>query len=806
VTHATPRFRQLPPPARPRGLFWRLVLFFAIFGGIGAAAGWWFIGPPETWDDFVRHLLRGEVIDTGLGHPLPKLGWSGWTMVASMALIVLLVLFLRGKNAGINVLQRCLVLSVLVHATISFALSFVFVTLQVSQYVKQETGVDLALSLPKSVELALSLRNPRSSEGPQAQAPGDLDPAMTMQEPHDSMSAPKSVPLNTSASGLGSSKSLMAPPLIMSVPAAAPPQGAAALAPIASPPDALTIKVPLPHRVSQQELQPSVLTPGPQVLVKSGLADPPSPQSANHGVTLQTGGETAADHMASIASPAPLLSPQIRGPEIGGGPSALSPVAAGPQINAPPAAAPKVSAAAPPVLLAGTEPGAGDDAVMGRLAQSGAGTAGVRFAPAKTGPRDVSGNVGDGPDAGPGAAAPSANGGGALAPAPIQIAKLNTDDLVAPNVPLIPPPPLIPQTERKMVAVTPFQRAPEQRKGRIAKLGGSAGSEEAVDHALQYLARQQEPDGRWTRVNDQSLPGKRAYNPHDMAFTGLALLTFLARDNSPFEPGPYQATVRRGLNYLLSNQSADGDLRGPAEFRGAASQQANMYDHAIAMLAISECALLSGDRRLASAARAGAQFIVNAQDQQGGGWRYAPGATGDSSVFGWEIMALHTAELLGFQIPANTRQSARHYIDNACSGPRNVLTSYQPGLDPTQTMTAEMIFARILLGERFSDAQVKDAGDFLSLYPPDAAHPDLYCWYYASLCMLQTNSPTWSDWNARTRDALIQLQTRGGFADGCWEIDAKGIDRSGYIFTTAIATLTLEVYYRYAPGLAEAPK
>jgi hypothetical protein len=802
----TPRFRELPPPARHGGSFWQWLGFFGFLGGVGAAAGWWFIGPPETWDDFVRHLLGGQIIDTGLGHPLPNLGWSGWTMVASLALIVPLVLFLRGNNAGINVLQRCLVLSVLVHATLSFGLSFVFVTIQVSQYVKHETGVDLSLSLSKSVEAALLLRNPRSSEGPQAQAPRDLDPAMNMQEPHDSMAAPMNVPLNTAASGLGSAKSLIAPPLIISAPPAAPAQGAAALAPIASPPDALTINVPVPHRVSLQELQPSAMTPGPRVLVKSGVSEPPLPLPANHGMTLQTGGETAADHVAAMAAPAPLPSPQIKGPIIGGGPSALAPVAAGPQINAPPAAVPRLSAAAPPALLSGAEPGRGDDAEIGRLAQSGAGTAGVRFAPVKAGPRDLAGNIGDGPDAGPGAAVPSANSGGAMAPAPIQIAKLNTDDLVAPNVPLIPPPPLIRQTEKKMVAVTPFQRAPEQRKGRVSKLGGSPASEEAVDHALQYLARQQEPDGRWTRVNDQSLPGKRAYNPHDMAFTGLALLTFLARDNSPFEPGPYQATVRRGLNYLLSNQSSDGDLRGPAEFRGAASQQANMYDHAIAMLAISECALLSGDRRLASSARAGAQFIVNAQDQHGGGWRYFPGATGDSSVFGWEIMALHTAELLGFQIPANTRQLARHYIDNACSGPRNVLTSYQPGLDPTQTMTAEMIFARILLGEHFSDAQVRDAGDFLSQYAPDAAHPDLYCWYYASLCMLQTNSPGWSDWNARTRDALIQLQTRGGFADGCWEIDAKGIDRSGYIFTTAIATLTLEVYYRYAPGLAEAPK
>ena len=92
----------------------------------------------------------------------------------------------------------------------------------------------------------------------------------------------------------------------------------------------------------------------------------------------------------------------------------------------------------------------------------------------------------------------------------------------------------------QVVAVTPFQRHPERRKGRIAKLGGSPQSEEAVEHALAFLARQQEPDGRWTLVQDQSLPGKRKPEQHDMAYTGLALLTFLAHDQSPLAPGPYR--------------------------------------------------------------------------------------------------------------------------------------------------------------------------------------------------------------------------------------------------------------------------
>jgi len=790
-------------------------MFLVVIAVAGAAAGAWFVGLPQIWLDAIATRL--DAVDPRLcrvlpllrqGHPLPNLGWSGWAMLGSMVLIVPLVLFLRGSDRRVNMLQRCLVLSVLFHALISFGLSSIVVTQHVSSYVKQETGVDLSLTLPKSVELALSLRNPRSSEGPEASAPRDLDPALNpIQQPHAPAAVPVDVPLDTAVSGRGSVASIITPPLAISAPPISSAPGVAALIPLPSPPDPSLLNVPLPSPVSQQELQPSVATPGPDALAKSGVRSAALPSPAPHAVALQTGGESAADHIDSMAAPAPLPAPQINAPMISGGAAPLVSMAAGPQISAPPTVLPKVSAgASSDVLPPAADSGLGDDADFGRSPQSGAGAAGVRFAPIRQGPRDLAGSIGAGAYPAPPVAMPPERSGVAVAPPPIQIAKLNDDDLVTPNVPLILPPPVAPTIHRAMAAVTPFQRAPEQRKGLIAKLGGTPQSEEAVDHALRFLARQQEPDGRWTQVSEESLPGKRAYNSHDMAITGLALLTFLARDNSPFEAGPYRQTIRRGLNYLLTNQSADGDLRGPPEFRGPASQQANLYDHAIAMLAISECALLTGDARLTASSRAAARFIVNAQDSDGGGWRYAPGQTGDTSVFGWEIMALHTAELLGFQIPSETRRLSHHYIDTACTGPRNVLASYQPGVDPTQTMTSEMIFARILLGEHLSDADVQDATEFLSRYAPDAAHPDLYCWYYASLCMLQMNSPAWSDWNARTRDTLVQLQTRGGFADGCWEINVRGIDRSGYIFTTAIATLTLEVYYRYAPGLAEAPK
>jgi hypothetical protein len=351
-----------------------------------------------------------------------------------------------------------------------------------------------------------------------------------------------------------------------------------------------------------------------------------------------------------------------------------------------------------------------------------------------------------------------------------------------------------------------FPRAENVRRQRVATLGGNAASEEAVDHALAYLARQQEPTGRWTIVTDGSPPpGERPPHPHDAACTGLALLTFMARNHSPTAEGPYRDVVTRGLDFLVSVQTDDGDLRGPQEFRGPGSERADLYDHAIATLALGEAAAMSGDRRYSDAALAGAQFIVACQDPRGGGWRYSPRESGDTSVFGWQIMALHSAERLGFNIPDATRALALRYVERARAGERGALGSYRPGQSPTQAMTAELIYARQLLDEPPSDAEVREAAVFFA--QPSGSQVDLYCWYYGSLGLVQSGDrELWNVWNPVIRDALVGLQQRGGRedTDGSWDTNFRWASRGGRVFSTALATLTLEVYYRYDAPLPPA--
>src|SRR5262245_15781060 len=98
--------------------------------------------------------------------------------------------------------------------------------------------------------------------------------------------------------------------------------------------------------------------------------------------------------------------------------------------------------------------------------------------------------------------------------------------------------------------------------------GGGRPSEDAVDHALKWLAAHQSPDGGWEcegfpRWCDQkpasgSGPDGKGKAQYDVGVTGLALLAFLGAGITNREPGQYGMVVTNGLRYLKTTQDAEG--------------------------------------------------------------------------------------------------------------------------------------------------------------------------------------------------------------------------------------------------------
>jgi hypothetical protein len=262
--------------------------------------------------------------------------------------------------------------------------------------------------------------------------------------------------------------------------------------------------------------------------------------------------------------------------------------------------------------------------------------------------------------------------------------------------------------------------------------------------------------------------------------------------------------VQHGLEFVLGQQADDGNLAGPARL------YARMYCHGMATLAMSEAYAMTGDQRMRAYVERAVQYTINAQDRGTGGWRYQPADQGDMSQFGWQVMALKSAELAGITIPGETRASMIRFLRSVSKGEHGGLASYRPTERASETMTAEALSCRFFLGIQQDERAVHEATNYLSQRLPSSGQANLYYWYYGTIGLFQSqrvpsdtgqelNETTWPQWNEALQQQLLTRQERSGDDAGSFSPDTIWGSYGGRVYSTALATLCLEVYYRYLP-------
>jgi hypothetical protein len=358
-------------------------------------------------------------------------------------------------------------------------------------------------------------------------------------------------------------------------------------------------------------------------------------------------------------------------------------------------------------------------------------------------------------------------------------------------------------TQRNGPLYTLATRDPRLRNELVSREGGTTLSEAAVARGLRWLASVQNQDGSWSlsRYWDHDNPKNRG----DAAATSLALLPFLGAGQT-HEHGIYRENVARGLRWLIENQKSSGDLRF------GISSDAGMYAHGQAAIVLVEALAMSGDERFRQPAQRAIDFIESAQHKDGG-WRYQPGQPGDTSVLGWQLMALQAARnsRTGLVVDDATLKLAGHFLDSVSRNYRmrefrniqpGMLYRYLPGdASPKPSMTAEAMLCRMYLGWKRDDPRMRLAMQWLLEHAaPSRDEKNIYYWYYATQSMHHFGGTAWNSWNEQLRDLLIVEQRRGGKYPGSWDPDDYEYGKSGgRVYVTALAVCTLEVYYRHLP-------
>jgi len=341
-------------------------------------------------------------------------------------------------------------------------------------------------------------------------------------------------------------------------------------------------------------------------------------------------------------------------------------------------------------------------------------------------------------------------------------------------------------------------RAEDKRLETVKRMGGSEETERAVTMALQWLARHQSPDGRWaTRAFDdicKDCGGEGKFDT-DIATTGLALLCFLGADHTHVKEGQYQQNVQRGLKWLLDQQKPDGDLRGGE----------TMYSHGIASIALGEALGMTGDAQLREPVQRAISFIDQARNRNVGGWRYEPRQAGDTSVAGWQVMALMSAKRAGLAPAPEAFAAAGTWMETVSFPDMPGRYAYQPGQPWSVSMTAEGMFIGQLLGMPRDDARMSGSVSYIMENPPNwEVEPNTYYWYYATLAMFQYQGSQWDTWNRTMTTMLLKNQRQSGATAGSWDPRDNWSKIGGRVYQTAICTLCLEVYYRYLPMYRDA--
>jgi hypothetical protein len=362
--------------------------------------------------------------------------------------------------------------------------------------------------------------------------------------------------------------------------------------------------------------------------------------------------------------------------------------------------------------------------------------------------------------------------------------------------------------------------SPAEAHAPFRRCRSSVPSESALNAALRWLARHQNPDGGWSARGAccAGTPCRGFGAPEfEEGITSLAILAFLSAGYSSFSKDTFVdpavpertlcfgETVKKALRWLMDRQDAQGCIGK----RGAKF----MVNHALGTLALSEAFGMTAAAPLREPSGKAVEFLLAARNP-GAGWRYGIcDGESDTSVTGWALMALKSAELS--EIPYSTAavREAMTWLGGMVQAGDEPAIGYRPGNAPSTLPGASIFFADhptlTAVGIDCAYLHPRTAAFAAGLLgtvlrqPPlwDSGQVDFHYWYFGMSAVASVTwkaGSAWNSWSSSLRTALVQHQRTSvdGCANGSWDPDEDrwGLE-GGRVYATAINALSLMGLY-----------
>lgn len=288
----------------------------------------------------------------------------------------------------------------------------------------------------------------------------------------------------------------------------------------------------------------------------------------------------------------------------------------------------------------------------------------------------------------------------------------------------------------------------------------------ALNPALEWLSRNQEPDGHWNSVKFGSQIDA------DVEQTALAILAFLSVGHSD-KVGKYKDNLRKAADWLGKQQYEDGSIRKP-------DQPVDGIAHAIAGLALAELAGMNPKSNAKEYAQKSIDYSAHIYQSTKGTGKWGFGKTPNSDspnlfITTFFIMQFKSAKVSGLKVGADHIEGVLQFVNSLeCNNPKAF--RFAEGLRPSPKATLMGCLCKLNLGCRGEDLApmvervIEDAINNVV-----AEDSDLLMNYIGILVFYQFGgsrwngaSGLWKEFREVIHPKLGNMQRMDGNAKGSW--------------------------------------